>query len=166
MGRTKKNSDPDMDQNIMENKDLSFIDSAIENTPKDELEDMPINSLKEYLAYNKRARALNHKLRMCRYPIKQCPEELHPKQRIVFNRVDQPKNPLPVFLSNEYIHYEKKLIPGKTYDLPHCVVDHLQSKGLPVWKWFDNPDGSKETRISHYEPRFALRSVFSEDEAM
>ena len=137
------------------------IINSIEHTPKSELEDMELDSYEAYLAYNEQARALNKKYRMCRYPIKPCPEELHPTQRVIFHRNDQPTNPLPVYLRNHLIEFKKTLVPGQTYDLPLCVIEYLQDKGTPVWKWFDNPDGSKETKISHRDPRFAFRSVFN-----
>lgn len=126
------------------------------------IEDMPLNSLGDYLRYNAEARKLNRKLKILRYPVKQCPVELHPKERIVFGRKDQPLNPLPVFLSNEMIEFKMKLIPGQTYDLPRCVVEYLSKKGTPIWKWFENPDGSKETRVATMEPRFALRTVYQD----
>lgn len=141
------------------------IDKIIEEAPKDEkvaIQDMPLTSLTEYVRYNREARRLNKQLKICRYPIKPCPVELHPTERIVFNRNDQPSNPLPVFLSNDMIDFSMTLIPGKTYDLPRCVVAFLSKKGTPIWKWFDNPDGSKETRISSMDPRFALRTIYED----
>jgi len=151
MARPKKNETTAKD---------SFIDGIMDKATKDDLKFMPLESYEDYQEYNKRARAENKKYGYCRHQIKQCPEELHPKQRVVFNRNDQPMNPLPVFVSNDKIHFKKTLVPGKEYDLPQCIVEHLHNKGVPVWKWYDNPDGSKETRISHYDPRFSLRSVF------
>ena len=123
------------------------------------IEDMPLNSLPDYMMYNAEARKLNKKLRINRYPIKQCPVELHPTDRVEFGRNDQPNNPLPVYLSNDMIDFKMTLYPGKIYDLPRCVVDHIAKKGLPVWKWFNNPDGSKETRVASTTPRFALRTI-------
>jgi len=142
----------------------AVLDEALKQTEavKMPIEDMPLTSLREYRLYNEEARKLNKKLKICRYPIKQCPVELHPKQRVVFGRNDQPSNPLPVFVSNHLIHYDETLIPGKSYDLPECIINHLSEKGTPVWKWFDSPDGSKETRISHKEPRFQIRTVYQE----
>lgn len=142
----------------------TILDTALKQAEVEKLpiEDMPLTSIREYRLYNEEARKLNKKLRMCRYPIKQCPVELHPKQRIVFGRNDQPSNPLPVFLSNHLIHYDETLIPGKTYDLPECIINHLAEKGNPVWKWITLPDGSKETVVSHKEPRFQLRTVYQE----
>ena len=145
------------------NRDEPSIAGTLEDAQTETpVEDLPLESIRDYRIYNEKARAMNKKLKLCRYPIKQCPVELHPKQRIVFGRNDQPSNPLPVFLSNHLIHYDETLIPGKTYDLPECIINHLASKGTPVWKWFDNADGSKETRISHKEPRFQLRTIYSE----
>lgn len=143
----------------------SKMDKALEEKAKEaklDIHDMPLNSLGDYLKYNAEARKLNKRLGMCRYPIKQCPEELHPKERIVFGRNDQPSNPLTVYLSNELIDYKRKLIPGQTYDIPRCVVEYLSKKGTPVWKWYETGNGAKETRISHKEPRFALRTVYAD----
>lgn len=141
----------------------SSMDQVLSTVPAPlPIEDMPLNSLEEYRAYNAEARRMNKKLRICRYPIKQCPIELHPKERIVFGRVDQPANYAPIYLSNDDIEFKQKLYPGKTYDLPRVVIDFLASKGTPIWAWFDNPDGSKETRISHRTPRFALRTIYQD----
>jgi len=131
------------------------------------IEDMPLNTLADYVRYNRKARELNKKLKMCRYKIKQCPVELHPHERVIFTRNDQPTNPLPVYLSNELIHFDRtkpkdQLIPGREYDLPRCVIDHLARRGTAVWKWFDNPDGSRETRKAGTVPRFALRTVYKD----
>lgn len=142
----------------------SSIDEVIKKTEEEnkplKIEEMPLNSLGDYLRYNKEARRLNKQLRIRRYPIKQCPEELHPKERIVFNRNDQPANPLPVYLSNEMIEYKKKLYPGQTYDLPRCVVEYLASKGNPIWERVTNQDGSEYSRKIAMEPRFALRTIY------
>lgn len=147
---------------IEEQEAKDVVASMIQPTAPVEIEDMPLNSLGDYLRYNAEARKINKRMRLLRYPIKQCPVELHPKERIVFGRNDQPTNPLPVFISNEMIHFEQKLIPGQTYDLPRCVVDYLCSKGTPNWQWFDNPDGSRETRKASVTPRFAIRTIYQE----
>lgn len=126
------------------------------------IEDMPLNSIRDYRLYNEEARRLNKKLKILRYPIKQCPVELHPTQRVIFRRNDQPFNPLPVFVSNHLIHFDKTLIPNQTYDLPECIVHYLSEKGVPEWKWFDNADGSRETRMSGQDPRFSLTPVYRE----
>jgi len=124
------------------------------------IEDMPLESLRDYRKYNEEARKINKKLRVLRHPIKQCPIELHPSQRVIFKRNDQPTNKLPVLLSNHLIHFEKTLHPGKTYDLPECVISYLASKGYPVWDWITNPDGSTETKVINTVPRFSLNTVF------
>lgn len=127
------------------------------------IEDMPLNSLRDYRLYNEEARKMNKKLRMCRYLIKQCPAELHPKQRVRFGNNDQSMHPVPVFKSDHMIHFDEKLIPGKTYDLPEYIVNYLAEKGYPVWDWVTLPDGSKETRMVGKRPRFSLTTVPSED---
>ena len=123
---------------------------------------MPLETFRDYRMYNDEARKINKKLRVLKHPIMQCPIELHPKQRIVFSRNDQPTNALPVHLSNHLIHYDETLIPGQTYDLPECIINHLSGKGYPVWKWIDNTDGTRETKIASKKPRFAIRTIYEE----
>ena len=144
--------------------DDEVMTSAIQQAESEKLpiEDMPLNTIRDYRLYNEEARRLNKKHKLCRYKIKQCPVELHPKMRVVFRRNDQPTNPLPVFVSNELIHYDETLLPGKTYDLPECVVHYLSEKGNPVWQWVDLPNGERETRVVNKTPRFSLTSVYSE----
>ena len=144
--------------NLME-KELTHAAAAVkEDVPIDE---MPLTTLREYRLYNEAARAANKRLRICRYPIKPCPIDLHPKQKIVFGRVDQPSNPLKVYISNDIIHFDQTLIPGQMYELPTYIVSYLSEKGTPVWKWRDGRDGVKETFLSHKEPRFALRTIYA-----
>ena len=139
--------------------DKSLKTAEAEKLP---IEEMPLETIRDYRLYNEEARKLNKKLKMCRYPIKQCPVELHPKQRIKFGNNDQSMNPVPVFVSNHLIHFDEKLQPGKTYDLPECIVHYLSEKGYPVWDWVNLPDGSKETRMTGKKPRFSLTTVYQE----
>lgn len=152
----KKTENTDLLSEVTSNKDEH------EEQRELELHEMPLNSLGDYVRYNRKARALNKSLGICRYHVQQCPIELHPKQRVVFMRKDQPANPLPVYVSNEMIEFKQKLIPGREYDLPLTIIDYLASKGVPIWDWVDNPDGSRETRKVAMDPRFALRTVYKD----
>jgi hypothetical protein len=141
------------------------IDKAAERVP---LEDMPLNSIRDYRLYNEEVRRLNKlakqrdkSLKEGIYQIKQCPEELHPKQRVTVHNNQQPNNPVPVHLSNDLIHFDKKLQPGVEYDLPECVIHHIASLGNPQWKWRNKADGSKETFYDHKTPRFSVRTVYT-----
>lgn len=138
------------------------INDVITEAAHDDIRSMPLTTYAEYMAYNKAARAANKRFKFCKYEIKPCPEELHETQRVIFNRNDQPSNPLPVYFRNEEIDFKKTLVPGKSYDLPLCIIKHLSKRGTAVWKWFDNPDGSRETRIANTTPRFALRTSYAE----
>ncbi len=143
------------DEDIM---DKSIKAAEAETLP---IEDMPLNSLRDYRLYNEAARKANKKLGVCRYKIQQCPIELHPKQRIKFGNNDKSLHPVPVYLSNELIHFNEKLTPGKVYDLPECIVHYLSEKGYPVWDWVNLADGSKETRMVGKRPRFSLTTVYA-----
>lgn len=142
--------------------DEVLIKTATRSEAEVEIEDMPLNSIRDYRLYNERARAMNKRLKICRYQIKPCPVELHPKQRVIFRRNDQPTNPLPVFLSNALIHYDEKLTPGQTYDLPECIVAYLSDKANPEWGWVHNADGSSETKIVNRKPRFSLTPIYGD----
>ena len=153
----------------VEAKDLAQKDTKLDEVmseankaEKPAIEDMPLNSLADYMRYNAEARKLNKKLRIARYPIKQCPIELHPKETIIFGRNDQPENPLHVYLSNEMINYKEVLEPGKKYTLPRCVVSYLASKGTPIWKKITKPDGTVENVKSGFNPRFAIRTIYGD----
>lgn len=143
---------------------LSTIQQRAENEGKPEtaIEDLPLNTLGDYLHYNERARAINKKLKVARHKIKQCPVELHPKQRVIITRNNGQKNPIPVFLSDERIEYKESLIPGKTYDLPLCVIDHLAERGVDNFGWVENADGSTETKKVSSDPRFSIRTIYLE----
>ncbi len=151
---------PHVAQRVEDNVLESSLKTAEEN--KVAIEDMPLNTIRDYRLYNEEARKLNKRLKMCRYPIKQCPVELHPKQRVKVDTTDGTRNPIPVFLSNHLIHFDEKLTPGKVYDLPECIISYLSEKGNPIWNWVTLPDGSKETRQTDKKPRFSLTTVYQE----
>lgn len=138
------------------------IEHAIKASESEKLpiEDMPLETLRDYRLYNEEARKANKRLRVCRYPIKQCPPELHPKQRIKIETTDGSRNTIPVFVSNHLIHYDEKLTPGKVYDIPECILSYLSEKGYPIWGWLNLADGSKETRQVDKKPRFSLTTVY------
>jgi hypothetical protein len=150
-----KQLNPKVEENMM---DVALKQSESE---KVEIDDMPLESIRDYRLYNEEARKANKKLRICRYPIKPCPVELHPKQRIRISNNDKSTHPIKCFLSNHLIHFEQELTAGNEYDLPECVVDYLAKKGYPVWGWVTLKDGSKETAMINKTPRFSVTSVFN-----
>ncbi len=145
------------------------LDTVLENvTDKVELEDMPLETLRDYRLYNEEVRRLNVKAKKANkalkegvHPIKQCPVELHPVQRVAVQDNAQPSNPVRVFLSNELIHFDKLLTPGKEYDLPQCVVSYLADKATAKMGYVNLPDGTRETRIVNKVPRFSVRTVYA-----
>lgn len=142
-----------------EDKMDKMLESAQEQIA---IEDMPLTNIREYRLYNEAARAANKKARKCIYPIKPCPVELHPKQRVIFNRKDQPSNPLAVYKSDSVIDFKMTLVPGKTYDLPEYIIHYLSEKANPIWGWVDLPNGERETRIVNKDHRFQLRQIYQE----
>jgi hypothetical protein len=140
----------------------SPIDKMIDDAPAalDEISSMPLNSLEDYIAYNKAAAKANKKYKICRYPIKPCPIELHPKEKVIFSRNDQPRNPLAVYKSDDMIDFKMELIPGKTYELPRYIIEYLAQKGTAVWTPVKNNDGTVDTKKTGMTPRFSVRTVY------
>lgn len=141
-----------------------MMDSSLKQAEGEKMaiEDMPLENLRDYRLYNEEARKINKRLRICKYPIKQCPVELHPKQRIKFSNNDQSMNPVPIFVSNHLIHYDEKFTPGHIYDVPECIVHYLSEKGYPVWDWVTLKDGSRETMKTGMKARFSITTVYQE----
>lgn len=146
-------------QEVKTEKMDKMIDNAKEQIA---IEDMPLTSLREYRLYNEAALAANKKAKKHIYDIKPCPTELHPHQRIVFNRKDQPTNPLAVYKYDSLIDFKMTLIPGKTYDLPEYIIHYLADKANPIWGWVDLPNGERETRVVNKDHRFQLRTIYQE----
>lgn len=149
-------------KNIESKEDMEALLEK-EEQKKLPIEDMPLETLRDYRLYNEEARKLNKKLRVCRYPIKQCPVDLHPTQRVKFGNNDKSTHDVLIHVSNHLIHFSKKLTPGQIYDLPQCIVSYLSEKGYPVWGWVNLRDGSKETRVLTKQPRFSLTSIYAGD---
>ncbi len=126
------------------------------------IEDFPLETLRDYRLYNEEARKINKKLKLLKYPIKQCPVHLHPTQRIKFGNNDKSMNPIPIYFSNHLIHYDEKFVPGHIYDVPECVVHYLSEKGYSQWSWVTLQDGSRETRETGKAPRFSLVTQYQE----
>jgi hypothetical protein len=143
------------------------MDSSINEAMNDRLpiEDMPLETLRDYLKYNEEARKINKKLRICKYPIKQCPKELHPTQRIRFANNDKSTNPVKVHLSNHLIHYDELLVPGNTYEVPEVIANYLAEKGYPVWDYKEGKNGERETYMVTKTPRFSVTTVMKEQES-
>ncbi len=127
---------------------------------KVEIEDMPLETMRDYRLYNEAARQANKRLRICRYQIKPCPVELHPKQRVKIARNDGSTNDIPVYLSDEKIHFDQKLKHGQIYDLPEYIVHYLAEKGNPQWDWVTLKDGSRETQRVGKIPRFSITTIY------
>jgi len=134
--------------------------SATDTKSDISLDDMPLETLHDYIEYNKAARALNKKLKIYRHAMKQCPIELHPHETVEFTRNDQPNNKMQVYLCNAIIDFKLDIYPGKKHRLPRMVIEHLSKLGTPIWEVIDKKDGSRDTIQTGFTPRFALRTIY------
>jgi hypothetical protein len=150
-------------QKMSQELEVKTFDQVMNTAPTEvPIDEMPLESLRDYRLYNERAVKENKRLRSNKYPIKQCPIELHPKQRVRVANNNDTLHPIPVYLSNHLIHFDEKLTPGKEYDLPECIVAYLSDKGNPEWAWVNiGPNGEKETRMIGKKPRFSITTVYT-----
>lgn len=54
-------------------------------------------------------------------------------------------------------HY--KLFHGKEYTLPIEIVDHLESRAVPIYGYRRGPDGHPEMFISSYKHQFSCKTI-------
>lgn len=122
-----------------------------------ELNKLPLKTLKDYAAYNEKARALSVR-------IKPAPAKLHPHIKTKFLRRDGMEHPVKLKFRNAFIDFEKTVEHGQIYELPKIVVKQYQDLGIPKYKQvITNKDtGESQTRFSHKDPRFAFQIVLDD----
>ncbi len=121
-----------------------------------DLKKMPLNSIEDYEAYNKQARA-------CSVPVKPAPADMHTHVKVKFLRRDNMTHPVPLYFRNHIIDFRKTVEHGKVYDLPKIVVRQYQELGIPKYKQYVNKStGDSETVFSHKDPRFAFQIVLDD----
>lgn len=53
------------------------------------------------------------------------------------------------------------LLHGGRYKLPRRVVQHIESRQTPLWKYKPNGEGQMEKQLAGYKPRFQCRQIFA-----
>lgn len=127
----------------------------VKRAEKINLEDMPLETIDDYRAYNAEARRQKKQ-------IKFIPLEMFPKTKVRFVRMDgQSGNPLHVRWrdAKTLIDFDRTLKDGEELELPNVVIDYLNNKKVPKYKQVKYPDGSAETVLSHHEHRFTCQMM-------
>jgi hypothetical protein len=57
-------------------------------------------------------------------------------------------------------HKVYTLMHGGRYKLPRRVVQHIESRQTPIWKWQPDGSGSMSKKLTGMKPRFQCRQVF------
>jgi hypothetical protein len=119
------------------------------------LEDMPLNTIEDYHAYNKEAKKRKK-------PVKFIPLSLFPHRKVRFVRMDgQSGNSCHVkFVSGaHYINFDMELQDSVEYELPEPVIEYLNSRKTPKYKQQKFPDGTSTVVWSHDKHRFACQMI-------
>lgn len=53
------------------------------------------------------------------------------------------------------------LMHGGKYVLPRRVINHIESRQTPIWKYHPNGDGGLAKKLTGYKPRFQCRQLFA-----
>lgn len=136
-----------------------LLDKAIVNVEvrdQIDLSTLPLETVDDYRNYNTEARKQKK-------PIKFCPPELYPMQKVKFRRVDNQKGSTTKirFRSGKYLLDFKEEIPdGAELYLPTPVIDYINTRQVDKFKQIKHPDGSFETVFSHSEPRFTCQPIY------
>ncbi len=119
------------------------------------LNELPLNSIADYRAYNIHARKLKR-------PIKIPPSSMYKQVKCKFARFDQPQNLLKFWVRNADIDYKGQIKPGRTYTLPAPVVKFLNGLATPIFAEVKVDDGGEtitETKQVGEQPRFSCQVI-------
>lgn len=122
----------------------------------------PLENMRDYIKYNEKARELNHKLGLLRYPIKPCPAELHPQETVVLSWTDGRTGDIPICKSDHMIDFDVKVTPGKIVKLPRYIVNYLQTKSVDKYERVKKDNGEEETIKTGEAPRITVRTIYDE----
>jgi len=119
-----------------------------------ELSKFPLKTLKDYEAYNEKARELA-------VPIKAPPSELHESIKVKFLRRDGMTHRLPLKFYSADIDFFKWVEHGKVYEIPKYIIKQYEKLGIPKYRQVitNAATGESDTFLSHKDPRFAFQLV-------
>ena len=88
-------------------------------------------------------------------------EWLEEEIEIEFHNLEEPgmMNKFPYGTTKNFKTYT--LIPGGRYKLPRKVVQHIESRQTPMWKWMPDGMGAMAKKLVGMKPRFQCRQVYA-----
>lgn len=80
---------------------------------------------------------------------------------VEFYNIEEPglMNKFPYGTTKNFKVYT--LMHGGRYTLPRRVIQHIESRQTPIWKWQPDGSGSMQKKLSGMKPRFQCRQVFA-----
>lgn len=88
-------------------------------------------------------------------------EWLKEEIEITFQNLEEPglMVSFPYGTTKNFKNY--KLMHGGKYKLPRKVVNHIESRVTPIWKWRPDGQGGMTKDLTGTKQRFQCRQVFS-----
>lgn len=81
-------------------------------------------------------------------------------EKIIFRNDRDPGYPLEFHYKSKFhpLH-QYKLFHGKEYTLPVEVIEHLESRVVPIYSYRKSPDGHPEMYTSGFKNQFSCKTV-------
>lgn len=139
-----------------------------ELTPED-FAHVDLRTRKDYYQYNEAVKYIRKKFKKeflkgdLDLPFVYIPHDLLETHKIKFQRREKPSNKPTSFnfkLMDCWVKFYETLDPGNEYVLPKEVINEINRLGRPTYKQVKYPDGTYETVLDKYEPRFSCQAVF------
>jgi hypothetical protein len=88
-------------------------------------------------------------------------EWMSEKIQVEFMNLEEPGVPLKFTYGTTQKKETYTLLHGGKYTLPRAVVQHIESRQTPIWKYRPDGSGSMKKNLESYKSRFQCREVFA-----
>lgn len=81
-------------------------------------------------------------------------------ERIIFRNDRDPGMPLEFhYHSKTHRLHHYKLFHGKEYTLPVEVIEHLETRAIPIYAYRKSPDGHPEMYVNGWRHQFSCKTI-------
>jgi hypothetical protein len=77
-----------------------------------------------------------------------------------FMNLEEPGVPIKFVFGKMPRPQKYTLLHGGKYKLPRTVVNHIESRQMPIWKYTPDGEGRMAKRLTGYKSRFQCRQLF------
>ena len=153
-------SEEDFKPRVKEDKDTSC-------PSLEELDEMPLKTYEDYLAYNKLVRKRRRALRKRDVEFLYCPIDLVPRRKVKLTRTSNRGLPININMRKlEHAVWFKSpkhgFKDGETVEIPECLIDKINDLSEPVYKQVKYPDGSHSTVLDYMDNKYSCQILMGD----